>query len=219
MNALSFLLVAISTGDFTAKDPPVIAKMEKLGTVYLTRFDGKRRPTRFGPPGPIALPNTPKNAIIGVDFRPMAGTDPKEIVAVLKELTTLKYLQTVLVLGASVTDDAVDVLPDTLQGVHFFTTKITDKGIAKLSRFKHLVGFRYIGNDLTDAGLRDIAKIRSLQSLHITDAKVTDKGVSALEALVNLRQLSIQNSAVSQRAMDDLAAKLPRLNEPDFRSI
>jgi hypothetical protein len=219
MTVLAFLFAAISTGEYPAKDPPVIAKMEKLGTVYLTRFDGTRRPARFRPVGPVVPIGTPKNAIIGVDFRPMAGTDPQEVVAVLKELTTLKYLQTVLVLGASVTDDAVDVLPDTLQGVHFFNTKITDKGIAKLSRFKHLVGFRYTGNELTDAGLRDIAKIRSLQSLHITDAKVTDKGVSALEALVNLRELSIQNSAASQSALDDLFAKLPRLNEPDFRSI
>ena len=219
MNALSFLFVAISAGEFTAKDPPVIAKMEKLGTVYLTRFDGKRRPSRFGPPGPMALPNTPKTAIIGVDFRPMAGTDPKEIVAVLKELKTLKYLQTTLVLGISFTDEAVNALPDTLQGVHFFNTKITDKGIAKLSRFKHLVGFRYTGNDMTDAGLRDVAKIRSLQSLHITDAKVSDKGIAGLEVLVNLRELTIQNSAASKSALDALFAKLPRLNEPDFRSI
>jgi hypothetical protein len=212
------LFVAISSGE-PYVDPPVIAKMQKLGTVYVTRFDGRRPGIRFRPPGPGVLAGTPKNAIIGVDFRPMAGIDPKAVIGVLEELNTVKYLITVLVLGTSVTDEAVEALPDTLQGVHFFNTKITDKGIAKLSRFKHLVGFRYTGNELSDVGLKDIAKIRSLQSLHITDAKVTDKGIAVLEVLVNLRELTIQNSAASQTALNALNEKLPRLNEPDFRSI
>src|SRR2546427_231589 len=102
MNSAAFaFLISVVTAHFLAQpepNPPVIAKMEELGTVYLTRYDPKGKP-------PSSLK---KGSIIGVDFRPTAGTDPKKIAAVVKEFSTLPDLQTVLLLGQDVTDEAAD---------------------------------------------------------------------------------------------------------------
>src|SRR5438128_1550198 len=125
-------------------NPPVIAKMEELGTVYLTRFVSKEAKAKI------------KNgAIIGVDFRPTAGSDSKKIAAVVKELSTLPDLESVLLLGRDVTDDAADALPTNakLVSVQFFRTQISDKGIAKLSRLSNLQTFKYTGMSISDEGM------------------------------------------------------------------
>src|SRR5437879_4439166 len=86
---VAICVVAGGAAGQTEKDPPVIAKMEELGTVYLTRRDlpgkGKAKDQ----------PTVRKNVITGVDFRPMAGSDKKKVAAVVKELATLPDLDTV----------------------------------------------------------------------------------------------------------------------------
>ncbi len=225
MNAFAAIFLAIAgagAGTPIEKNPPVIAKMEELGTVYLTRFQ----------PGPAIKKkvrqdqvqeinnNIKKGTIIGVDFRPMAGSDPKEVASVVKELATLPHLHMVLLLGQDVTDEAVDALPASVVNVRFFNTQVTDKGIAKLGRLKNLIGFNYTGANLTDEGMKELAKLKTLQSLSITDAKgVTDTGVAALASLANLQNVTIENTSASPRAVRSLKLVLPSLFELDFRNI
>ena len=186
--------------------PPVIAKMEELGTVYVTRADPRAKKS--------AASEARKNTIIGIDFRPTAGSDPKKVAAVIKELATLPDLETVLLLGQDVTDAAADALPTSakLARIQFFNTSITDQGIAKLTRFKNLQQFKFTGTGLTDEGMKGLAKVKSLQTIAITDAKVTDKGVLALSSLRNLRWLTIENTQATEQSIESLREQLPRLS-------
>lgn len=204
--AIAFLILLFNFAQDVARpelDPPVIGQMEELGTVYVTRRAPKSAPKV----------KTKKGPIIGIDFRPMAGSDPKKVAAAVKELASLPELETVLLLGRDVTDEAADAIPKsaTLVSVQFFNTSITDNGIGNLTRFTKLQTFKFTGMGLTDRGMKALAKISTLQTIEVTDSKVTDEGVLALQSLPNLRQLTIENTAASQRSIDQLGTRLPRI--------
>src|SRR5262245_45713215 len=122
---LAFVAISLANAQPTAqteKNPPVVAQMEELGTVYLTRSTLTAEEKKQGK----------ESVIIGVDFRPTAGTDPKKIAAAVKELKDLPDLETVLLLGMDVNDEATEALPGNgkLKSIQFFNTNVTDKGIA-----------------------------------------------------------------------------------------
>jgi hypothetical protein len=194
----------------TASNPPVIARMEELGTVYVTRAAPKDKTA--------PKTNAKENAIIGIDFRPMAGSDSKKIAELVKELATLPDLESVLLLGKDVTDAAADAIPTSskLMSVQFFNTAVTDKGVVKLSRLSNLQVFKFTGAGLSDEGMKAIGKMKTLHTIEITDAKITDAGVLALSSLPNLRLLTISNAAASQRSVDQLQERLPRIEGRRF---
>jgi hypothetical protein len=209
---LAVWLVATAFADaHLEQNPPVLAKMEQMGTLYVTRQEPVR-PNQKLPPGSVLK----KNAILGIDFRPTAGTDPKKVAEVVRELSTLPDLQFVLLVGQPINDEVVASLPATpkLINVRFFNTKVTDQGVANLTRFTRLQVFGYTGTELTDNGLVSLARIRSLNTITITDAKISDKGVLSLHTLVNLRRFTIENSAATEQAVQTLRESLPRLNNP-----
>ncbi len=199
LTLLALTLFSVNLHAQTEKDPPVIAKMEALGTVYLTRKD---LPDQKG--------QVRKNVIVGVDFRPTAMSDPKAVAEVVRELSTLPDLETVLLLGQPITDDVANAIPATskLVSLRFFNTKVTDKGIAKLARFTRLQVFSYTGTGLTDEGMKSIAKLTSLNTVTITDAPITDQGVRGLVTLTNLRTLTIENSAASEESVEYLRSTI-----------
>jgi hypothetical protein len=207
MNSVTIaFFVSVSTAHILAQpepNPPVIATMEELGTVYLIREEAK----------PAPKSEAKKGTIIGVDFRPTAGSDPKKVAAAVKELSTLPDLQSVLLLGRDVTDDAADALPKSakLVSVQFFNTQVSDKGIAKLSRLPKLQVFKYTGMNISDQGMTELAKIKTLHTIEITDSKITDQGVLALQTLPNLTSLNIENTAATQQSIDQLRERLPRI--------
>jgi len=213
MNPLStaLLVFSISGVHFLAQpasNPPAIAKMEELGTVYIT----------YAAPKAGTKADSKKGAIVGIDFRPMAGSDPKKVAEAVKGLSALPDVETVLLLGPDVTDAAVEAIPATtkLMSIQFFNTKVSDAGIAKLTRFKSLHTFKYTGMNLSDQGMRELAKIKTLHTIEITDAKVTDEGVMALQALPNLLRLTIENTAATQQSIDQLSNRLPRIEGRRF---
>jgi hypothetical protein len=204
--SLALFIIAANVRAQAEPNPPVIAKMEDLGTVYVTRADPRAKKS--------APADAKKNAIIGVDFRPTAGSDPKKVAAAVKELAMLPDLQTVLLLGQDVTDEAANAVPASakLMSIQFFNTSITDKGIAGLARLKNLQTFKFTGMGLADEGMKTLAKIKTLQTIVITDAKVTDEGVLALRTLANLRRLTIENTAATEQSIQSLRQQLPRLS-------
>ncbi len=205
---LAFSSLPIETpAQATDQVQAVIAKMEEMGSVYLTR-----RPIAKTKKG--ERKDDPRKAvIIGVDFRPMSGSDSKKIAAIVGELAAMPHLETLLLLGMDVTDEAVEAIPVSpkLLSVQFFNTRISDKGIATLPRFQKLQRFSFTGMGLTDEGMRSLAQIKSLHTIIITDAKVSDDGVLALRSLPNLRQLTVENTAATQKSIDRLRESLPRL--------
>jgi Leucine Rich repeat len=209
--AISFLVVSLTTAHTIAQNnPAVVEKMAEIGTVYVTRAAPKDK----------TQPKTSAkaNAVIGVDFRPMADADPKKIAALVKELSTIPDLESILLLGMNVTDEVADAIPTTpkLKSIQFFNTAITDKGIAKLSRLPNLEVFNFTGMGLTDEGMKALGKMKTLHTIEIVDAKITDAGVLALSGLPNLRMLTIQNAAASQRSVDQLQERLPRIEGRRF---
>src|ERR1051325_167932 len=208
---LVFVVVSLSTAHWHAQaeaNPPLIAKMEELGAVYVTRTVPKAG----------AKGEAKKGTIIGIDFRPMAGSDPKKVAALVKELSSLPDLPTVLLLGQDVTDAAAEALPASakLTSIQFFNTQVTDKGIGKLTRLPNLQTFKYTGMGVSDQGMKDLAKIKTLRTIEITDSKITDAGVLALQTLPNLRALTIENTAATQRSIDQLRDRLPRIEGQRF---
>jgi hypothetical protein len=213
MNSISvaFFLVSVGAAHLIGQaetNPAVITKMEELGTVYVTR----------SVPKSATKDDIKKGKIVGVDFRPMAGTDPKKIAAAVKELSTLPDLETILLLGMDVNDEAADAIPTSakLTSVQFFNTSITDKGVGKLARFTNLQTFKYTGMNISDQGMQDLAKIKTLNTIEITDSKITDTGVLALQTLPNLRSLTIENTAATQRSIDQLQQRLPPIQGRRF---
>ena len=206
------VLVLVTTESALAqpeKEPPVVAKMRELGTVYLTW----QKPVKKKQTDPTKNPIP--NAIIGVDFRPMAGTSTKKIAAVVKELATLSELQSLLLLGMDVDDAVLANVPTTakLAQLQLFNTNVTDKGIANLDRFAKLNTFSFTGQGLTDEGMKSLGKVKSLVSISIVDAKVTDVGVLALQKLPNLVSLNVENTQASARSIERLQEVLPKLKD------
>jgi hypothetical protein len=217
---LAILIVAAAGASAFAQtdaDPPVIKKMQDLGTVYVTRRPVKKVKKDDDPRAVPGEKDQAPNAIIGIDFRPMAGTDSAKIAEVVKELDTLPELETILLLGQDVADDSIEALPASKKLLHvqFFNTQITDMGVAKLARLPNLQTFKYTGMGLTDRGMEAIGKMKTLQTIHVTDAKIGDKGVLALRGLVNLRRLNVENTLASEESIEELRAMLPRLNNID----
>ena len=196
------------------KEPPAVAKMRELGTVYLTW----QRPAKKKGGDPKA--EVKPNPIIGIDFRPMAGTDSKKIAAAVKELATLPELQSLLLLGVDVNDSVLDAVPTSakLGTLQLFNTKISDKGIANLKRFSGLRIFNYTGNALSDEGMKSLGKIRSLTSISVVDAKITDVGVLALHTIPNLVSLNVENTQATAKGLAQLREMLPTL-EDGFRVL
>jgi hypothetical protein len=209
--AIAVLIVSLTTAHTIAQDyPAVVEKMAAIGTCYVTRAAPKDK---------TAPKTTAKaNAIIGVDFRPNADADPKKVAALVKELSTIPDLESVLLLGMTVTDEAADAIPTTpkVRSIQFFNTAVTDKGIAKLARLSNLEVFNFTGMGLTDEGMKAIGKMKTLHTIEIVDAKITDAGVLELSGLPNLRTLTIQNSAASQSSVDQLQQRLPQTEQRRF---
>jgi hypothetical protein len=208
----AFLLLPVSLAQTSAQpqaNPAVIAKMEELGTVYLTR-------TAPNPNDPAAKGKL--GTIVGLDFRPMAGSDKEKLVELVKELSTLPDLETILLLGSDFTDEAADAIPalPNLVSIQFFNTGITDKGVMKLDRHKKLQAFKYTGMGLSDEGMKALAKIKTLNTVEITDSKISDQGVLALQSLPGLTRLIIENTAATQRSIDQLQNRLPRIEGRRF---
>jgi hypothetical protein len=204
--AVAFVGFTLFAAVAPQQQQPVIAQMEEIGTVYLTwREPGAKKKSAS---------RVAKNAIIGIDFRPMAGSDPKKIAALIREWKTLPDLETVLLLGQDVTDEVLDAIPSSakITSIRVYNSKVTDKGVANLTRFQSLRDFNYTGAHLTDEGMKALNTIRTLNSITITDAPVTDVGVMALRNLRFLQRLTIENSNATEKAVQQLRESLPRLN-------
>jgi len=214
--AIAFMGFCIFAGNAADQPPAVIAKMEQLGTVYVTW----KEPIRTKAKSKFTQPEfqLKKNVVIGIDFRPMAGSDPKRVASVVMELAMVPELETVLLLGQPITDDVADAIPTTLKvtNIRFYNTRVTDKGVVGLTRFKNLQVFNYTGTGLTDEGMASIGTMTSLMNLTITDSKITDKGVYALQKLVNLQRLTIENSAASEASVQFLRTTLGVRGIRDF---
>lgn len=92
------------------------------------------------------------------------------------------------------------------------STQVTDKGMAQLVSFPHLVRLHLQKTAVTDAGLAHLAKLPHLEYLNLYGTAVTDAGIGQLAPLQHLHSLYLWQTKVSMAGAKALRDKIPRIN-------
>jgi internalin A len=89
--------------------------------------------------------------------------------------------------------------------------RITDLGLARLSKLEKLQQLDLSGSAITPNGLKTLASLRDLRRLSLWNVKsIDDTAAPYLEALGNLTSLDLSNTAIGDQTLARLA-KLPEL--------
>jgi Leucine-rich repeat (LRR) protein len=92
--------------------------------------------------------------------------------------------------------------------------RVTDLGLARLSKLEKLRQLDLSGSAITPNGLQALAKLRDLRRLSLWNVKgIDDTAAPYLEALANLTSLDLSNTNIG----DDTLARLAKL--PDLRRL
>ncbi len=90
-------------------------------------------------------------------------------------------------------------------------TRVTDAGLAKLTRLKKLRRLDVSGSAISASGLKNLAGLHELQRLSLWNVKgIDDSAAPALEVLASLTSLDLSNTAVTDQTLTALA-RLPNL--------
>jgi internalin A len=85
-------------------------------------------------------------------------------------------------------------------------TRITDLGLAKLSKLEKLQHLDLSGSAITPNGLKSLANLRDLRRLSLWNVKgIDDTAAPFLEALPNLTSLDLSNTAVGDETLGRLS--------------
>ncbi len=85
-------------------------------------------------------------------------------------------------------------------------TRITDLGLAKLSKLEKLQHLDLSGSAITPNGLKSLANLRDLRRLSLWNVKgIDDTAAPYLEALGNLTSLDLSNTAVGDETLGRLS--------------
>src|SRR5213593_62443 len=88
--------------------------------------------------------------------------------------------------------------------------RVTDLGLARLSKLEKLRQLDVSGSAITPSGLKTLANLRDLRRLSLWNVKgIDDSAAPYLEALGNLTSLDLANTAIG----DETLARLARLSE------
>lgn len=106
----------------------------------------------------------------------------------VSDLTELKHLRHVNLVGSHVIDDGLRYL----------------KELPALERLE-------LSDGITDAGLEHLSSLPALVSLDLFGTEITDAGLEHLRPIRTLRKLRVDESRISQDALRDLVAAMPGL--------
>jgi internalin A len=95
-----------------------------------------------------------------------------------------------------------------LESLSLLSSKVTDRGLSQLLRFRGLKRVSLSGTGVTDNGLRILSQHRRLEALYLPDTAVTDEGLRAI-CMMKLRALSVAGTSVSDSGVPDLARITP----------
>jgi len=97
-----------------------------------------------------------------------------------------------------------------IEGLYFELTDLTDEGVATLAELPNLKSLTLYGGNprVGDVGLATLSRSRSLEKLRLVNTDVTDDGLAALQHFPRLRDLTIACDVgrLSEKAMHSLAA-------------
>lgn len=111
--------------------------------------------------------------------------------------------------GSMVTDTGLQRLEkfsSHLQGLWLRDCRITDAGVASLSRHRHLRSLDLQGTGCTDMGLSGIARCRELRMLDLSETSVTGNGFQALSQLQQLTRLRLVGCPLDEKNISVLAS-------------
>jgi Leucine-rich repeat (LRR) protein len=106
--------------------------------------------------------------------------------------------------GGKVTDEVLKKIESLseVKTLHLtMTPKITDAGIASVSRLKKLNYLAIGGTQVTNAGLANLKELPQLEHLFLGGNRISDSGLENLKGLSTLRELGLHEEAVTDEGL------------------
>jgi hypothetical protein len=122
------------------------------------------------------------------------------------QLRNLSRLEILHAAGASITDDDLQYLPDSLIELNLSGTRITGTGFQKhASEFRNLVGLAVNDTALTDEGLKAALRVTpALQKLFVGNTKIHSEVFADVARLTFIKLVSMGGVADSDACLDRL---------------
>jgi hypothetical protein len=122
------------------------------------------------------------------DLEELGLNNPAVTDAEVRALSGLPKLQSLGVMGAPISDDALAVMKTlpALRILNISLTKVTDAGLEHVQGLTALEYLGLKGNAISDAGLSRLKSLTNLTSLNLADTKVTDAGLVHLAGMTHL---------------------------------
>ena len=122
-----------------------------------------------------------------------------------------KYLKSVMIQHAGISDAGLAHLSalTNLQSLYISACGASDTGLANLEGLTNLESLVLSRTNVTDAGLHHLAPLQKLKTLAIDQPGVTDASIAQLKKLSGLRQLSLIGTSLTRSGVEELQKHLP----------
>ena len=128
----------------------------------------------------------------------------------LAAINALPTVRTLLLSGGSVTDQTLaDLRLTQIDALHLTASRVTDRGLAQLARFKRLRWLGLSESQITGDGCALLEPLSELEELDLYGTKITDDAVPHLKKLTRLRRLMIPRTGITDRGLEELHDALP----------
>lgn len=128
----------------------------------------------------------------------------------LQFLSGLKHLTYLDLSYNPVVDDSLaKIVAPQLKGLILTKTKITDKALASVAKFRLLEVLSVRDTGITDTGIKQLAGLRDLEFLDISSTAVTDAGLLELTSLSKLKKISAFNTKITKNGLNEFLKSVP----------
>ncbi|MCH8829896.1 MAG: hypothetical protein IID45_09995 [Planctomycetes bacterium] len=120
---------------------------------------------------------------------------------------TLPHIRILKIPHADLSDDDLSSLPawKTLEQIEFRADKVTDVGVAHLTKFSSMKTLALTDAKITDAGLKELLKMTKLETLNLYGCrKITDRGMKIVATMAALKNLQLEESGVTGSGLMNL---------------
>lgn len=118
-------------------------------------------------------------------------------------------------------DEQVELLvalKDQLVWLDLSETKITDQGLSKIVKLKHLTRLSLDNTGITDEGVKYLKNLPALRYLNLYGTRISDEGLKSLSACKNLKGLYLWKTQVTLKGVAKLQDDLGSDVEVNFGS-
>lgn len=134
---------------------------------------------------------------------------PGSLSYISQESTDLAF--TVVSYRKTFNDDDLNLLTDAADSVieiDLGSSKVTDKGIAKLAKFKNLKILKLNGTSITNQGLAALSGLENLESINLHHTSITNVGLKALYGKSKLLKVYLWQTKVTDTGVKMLEKSL-----------